>query len=761
MPLDLSYFVDALNRIAGFGGIIDRVSQAIREGLNNLANTIRNIISSVISALQSALSSRLSAIEYAITNFVNAFRQTLINIQSALQNAINAIRTAIADFISRIVATITNVANTIRSVFQSIANQISAIVSNLVNVLREFFGTIFSRIADIIQNAVNRIREFLQTVADRITRFVDKVMDTLRGIIDKIWEFLKKIWEWIKDKVMKAWNFVNEKILKPFGLILDETAEGMEARWNAIIALANAIMANSGEGAIGAVRQIVTPGKKHDLSKYLVGAFLVWTMLHPVINAYATGMLNVLAQMSVAQNPVAPLPTEMAVTAVYRGAMGEGEFAQNELKRGISPHLANVALEASRPLPTPGAIQQGFVRGIIPESVHDALLRKHGYTDSDIRLFKALYWVIPPLSDIIRMAVREAFTPEIAKRFGQYEDFPEEFARWAEKQGLTREWAERYWAAHWDLPSVSQGYEMFHRGIIDENELKMLMRALDIMPFWREKLIQMSYHPLTRVDIRRMYSIGVIDENQVYRCYRDLGYDDEKARWLTEFTKREYSPEEETSIDQYRKLTKGILDKAYRKHLITRDEYTQRLQDIGYSPADSEYLADLEDALMLIADEDEVLAPIRKRIKGMVADAYTRGVLTQTEARQMLSDLGLPEIEIEFLLLEADTERNLALKKMYVDWVRSMYVTFQIDDADARQLLSNIFPGAGECDQYLEIWGYMRQTRDKIPPESVLRSFVKYGIMTVEEYANALRGMGYAERYVEYYVKLHFGSPAE
>ncbi|GAH93918.1 unnamed protein product, partial [marine sediment metagenome] len=41
---------------------------------------------------------------------------------------------------------------------------------------------------------------------------------------------------------------------------------------------------------------------------------------------------------------------------------------------------------------------------------------------------------------------------------------------------------------HWSLPSPSQGFEMLHRGVIDEAELNMLLRALDIMPFWREKL---------------------------------------------------------------------------------------------------------------------------------------------------------------------------------------------------------------------------------------------------------------------------------
>lgn len=757
MPIDLSYFVDAVNRIAGFGGIIDRVATAIREGLSTLTNNLRQIIQNVLSSLQSALSSRLSAIEYAITNFVNAFRQVLISVQSTLANAVNAVTSFLRDFISRITSAINNAISTIRNLFQSVATQLSNIANNVVNTLRQFFSTIFSNISGIIQNIVERVRSFLQSITDRIERFIDNIIDTIRKIVTGIWEFLKKIWQWIKEKVENAWKWVNEHIFKPFGETLDDTAEGIEKRWQALLALVNAVLANDGAGAVSAVRGIVGTTGRRDLSKYIIGAVLVHLMLSPVINAYATGMLNVLAQTSVMQNPVNPIPAESAVRGVFRGLMSSGDFAHNELKRGIAPELAHIEIESARPLPSPGVIQEGFVRGIIPENVHDSLLKKHGYTDSDIRLFKALYWVIPPLSDIIRMAVREVFTPEIAEKFGQYEDFPEVFAEWAEKQGLTREWAKRYWAAHWDLPSISQGYEMFHRGIIDENELKMLMRALDIMPFWREKLIQMSYSPLTRVDVRRMYAIGVIDEHQVYRAYRDLGYDDEKARWLTEFTKREYSPEEETSVDKYRQLTKGILDKAYRKHLLTPEEYKARLMDIGYSPSDAEFLLSLEDAYREVADEDEVLSPIRKRITNMVIDAYVRDVLTLTETRQHLEDLGLPPIQIEFLILEGDYQRTLSLKRLYVDWVKGLYTSYQIDESESRRLLSNIFPGAGEVDSLLETWYYIRETRDKIPSEATLRAFVKQGLLSVKDYANALRGMGYREVYVRCYLAYYFG----
>ncbi|GAH61072.1 unnamed protein product, partial [marine sediment metagenome] len=57
----------------------------------------------------------------------------------------------------------------------------------------------------------------------------------------------------------------------------------------------------------------------------------------------------------------------------------------------------------------------------------DTDLRKIGIHPDYFEIYKTLAYPIPPVADIITMAVREAFTPDIAARFGQYEDYPRSF----------------------------------------------------------------------------------------------------------------------------------------------------------------------------------------------------------------------------------------------------------------------------------------------------------------------------------------------
>lgn len=220
----------------------------------------------------------------------------------------------------------------------------------------------------------------------------------------------------------------------------------------------------------------------------------------------------------------------------------------------------------------------------------DTELRKIGIHPDYNDLYKELAYPIPPIADIITMAVREAFSPDIAARFGQYEDFPSDFAKYAGMKGLSDDWAKRYWAAHWSLPSPQQGFEMFQRGIITIDELKMLLRALDVMPFWRDKLIQIAYNPLTRVDVRRMYNLDVLTVEEVTQCYREIGYNDVNANRLTTFTVklREQAKLRAEELKEKAKEKKALEWTAtqtisfMKKKLISADRAYQELIKIGY-----------------------------------------------------------------------------------------------------------------------------------------------------------------------------------
>lgn len=286
---------------------------------------------------------------------------------------------------------------------------------------------------------------------------------------------------------------------------------------------------------------------------------------------------------------------------------------------------------------------------ISDEQLHDNLI-KLWMEDNDIELLKSLTQLIPPPSDLITMAVKEAFSEDFISRFQTDEGLPEIFVEWAGKQGISREWARRYWIQHWQLPSPQQVFEMLHRLRPGKSETPVTaeivsdyLKAADYAPYWRDKLMAISYSPFTRVDIRRMYKVGVLTEDQVKEAYKDIGYDEEKAQALTEFTIA-YEAEEETGI------VRGSVLSAYGDGMIDRATAETMLKSSGYDETTIAFYLNNVDFKETLEVNRIKLANIKKK--------YLEGLIDETNVNSEINLLNLPAERVNALLELWTTERE-------------------------------------------------------------------------------------------------------
>ena len=330
------------------------------------------------------------------------------------------------------------------------------------------------------------------------------------------------------------------------------------------------------------------------------------------------------------------LPNSMLL--VQGGLIEELEdkkILENISKGDIHPDYAQMYLDAVLTKPASQDIIAYQLRKDPKLSTLEQELKKTGIHPDYTELYKTLAYQIPPVADIITMAVREAFSPTIAAKFGQYEDFPADLETYAGQKGLSKEWAERYWAAHWALPSPQQGFEMLHRGVIDRTELDMLLRAQDVMPFWREKLTAIAYRPLTRVDVRRMYKQGVLNEREVFESYLDQGYDEKNAERMAEFTVRQ-------TLASLSKFTSSDIIKAFSNRMIDRGTAISLLRDIDIRPEDANYIVSTAEYKRLWAFTDDQIAGIR--------NLYRKRIYDENQTRDKLARLNLPADQIDVLM---------------------------------------------------------------------------------------------------------------
>jgi len=381
-----------------------------------------------------------------------------------------------------------------------------------------------------------------------------------------------------------------------------------------------------------------------------------------------------------------------AITAWWRRQITDAELTETLARHGYSDKLIAAIKHIHMPLPDPSQLGEMVRRDVITEDDWRSTLQEHGWDDlwidrlwrirhqllaptellelwrrgeideqdfeegiaklgfspEDITRWKALKFYIPPVADVIRFAVREAFYDDYAEEYGLDLEYPEELDEYAEKLGIDERTAHLYWRAHWELPSLLMGFEMFHRRIIDRGTLEDLMVAHDIMPWWREKIVKLSYRPLTRVDVRRMYGLGVLDEQGVYEAYLDLGYSPENARRMTEFTIKYEAGEE-------RELSKGDVLGAYKDGVITRETARTHLFALGY-PA---FLVET-----LLARVDHALAKeLREKKIESIKARYLAGVIDIIDVDVQLGLLDLPADQIERIKEMFELEKELTVRR--------------------------------------------------------------------------------------------------
>lgn len=329
------------------------------------------------------------------------------------------------------------------------------------------------------------------------------------------------------------------------------------------------------------------------------------------------------------------LAVDDIVELYKRGELSEGELTARLWEHGYEPEQVSEILKVARPLSSPGDLRDMYWREILTEGQFRDRMSQFGYDDSQVAEFVELAKRIPPPPDLIAMAVREAFRPALIEQYAYLAEFPDEFAEWMLKQGYDEDWAKKYWVAHWRLPSLTMAYDMFHRRIITEDDLDRLFAVSDIAPFWRSKLKDAAYRPLTRVDVRRMYAFGVLNEGGVYNSYLDLGYNPDNAALMTEFTIKYEAGEE-------RNGTKADILTAYNEGILTRGEARDALEGLGYGDVWIGYYLELQD----LERERGKLSLETTLLK----DQYIEGVITRSTVYEALGKWNLPDSQIRMLL---------------------------------------------------------------------------------------------------------------
>ena len=319
-------------------------------------------------------------------------------------------------------------------------------------------------------------------------------------------------------------------------------------------------------------------------------------------------------------------------------------------------------------------------------------LKEHGFTDTRIAEMTKLWKTIPSPQDLITMLGREAFEEDIVSHIGLDAEFPETQVQWFEAHGLSREWQQKYWRAHWNQPAIGQGFQMLWRNIINSDDLEQLFKIQEIPPYWRKKLLGIAYSPYTRVDVRRMHDMNVLDDPQTLQAYKDIGYDENKAQTMLEWTIK-YNHQND------RELTRSQIVAGKRKKRITREEAIAYLETLKYTNKDATFIIDYDDYVEAEKLQDKKEKQIRR--------SFVNRVINTEEAKNKLFGIGLDSGEVSTLIDEWETDIEIDTKIPKIEELIDFYVVGVIDD----KLLSNYVNRLGYSTVFVNYYISLAEAR--------------------------------------------------
>lgn len=376
-------------------------------------------------------------------------------------------------------------------------------------------------------------------------------------------------------------------------------------------------------------------------------------------------------------------------------------------------------------------------RYAIPDATLEASWRQYGFIDAAYRAqLTNLRYDIPGPADLVRFSVRHVWEPDLVAKLGYSDEFPGKVIDfWHSCKGLDYPlftgpfrsqidqfvggqggsfalansyaevgiseptWAEAYWWSHWVLPSPSQGYLMWQRlnparnkrwdgpemrGInFDYESLKLLLRANDYPPFYRDALAAIS-RPIPGIRYARQFA-----QNGVY-SWRDLF------------------------------------------------DWTQRQ---GYSDGDG---IDIADSIWADAQRAASKTAGCKECKTAI-EAYQVGLITSADLIEQLVGFGLTAEQANLEAEKAATEIQVKRAREVVSAVRRQYLLGGLNDIRARQLLLNYGLVMDRIDQYIADWTIERQFKFREAGASKLVSWACKGLIDGASLNDRLTNLGYSE----------------
>lgn len=637
----------------------------VRDQIDITVNWVYEQLEPIISGIVTDVAHMRAALTTSISNMWTAIANDISDIGDWVWGKIKPMLNAVSETVTSMWNDLSvTVSNVVTSLVYSINNAVEPIITKVNTLAQEILSGVGQTINDIGESLWTSISTGFNNVSTWITTSTGAIWDSvlglagdlLNGMGTKLGEALGGFWDWL----LKSLGNTAEMIFGAVDFVVAKLKVGVT------ILLGSFLDVITGSMSPG------SPPKEIKIASDVLMQTSWQKQLDMIDKAYQSEP----TAEGLQQSAIDLQAVLMAAATVAIGTGLAADIAHPFKGMGFRPTVREMVYWSGIPAVTASIATAPTAIGLL--------------TPLRYALMERWTPMIPASDDIIRFSVREVYLEE--RREALLMHYPGgEYERLMAKQGFKPEFSEHYWMAHWVLPSVSQLNEMLYRDIITIDVWMKYVEYNDYIPEMVPNLQKIIYSPYTRVDIRRMWDIGLVTDEELYENYLWLGYDDEHAKRMTLWTKAYviagdvralYSkgwinedgaremlinvgvPKERVDVfmmrlvksgqadrmSDERDLTKTDILKLLKLDLVSQNEAMGMLQDLGYDEDEAYYLIQVQ----MYAPDIE----LKELTQSQILRAYTNEVYTRAEAKNALMEAGWSDAASETLLELEDIKRK-------------------------------------------------------------------------------------------------------
>lgn len=339
-------------------------------------------------------------------------------------------------------------------------------------------------------------------------------------------------------------------------------------------------------------------------------------------------------------------------------------------------------------------------------------------------------------------------------------------------------------------PALQELFEMYRRGIIGLDQVKVGLREGDFRDDWIDRAVQLVHTWLTPLDFVRAAVQAQMPYADALEWAKKTGLDTSTALPLatggTEATPdmfglafsiagRPPGPQEMAHMAQRGIIPwtgTGANETTFQQGIAESDvktKWTSALQKLAeYKPPPGEVKTMLERGVIshdqalgfwrqdgvpdavatAFAAEAEQQSTIQDKhlARGQILAGYYDHIFTNAQAKELLALLGYSGAVAEDLLAIADFRRELTAINSIVRRVGTLYESFKLSATHAKAALHNVGIPDEQAADLLHTWETLRVAPIRLPSEADIGAAVKYGTLTVDEALDALGNLGFQPR---------------